>query len=229
MDEEEVEFDDFDEDENKDECMIEYRWDKWIEYDVEIDFSDDEDMSKVNGVICCSGNKRIFIDYKKNEMEVDSVNVLFKNGNDVEVLVEVVVEVYDLNDDIIDDLVMVEVDKEVELGEKDKEVVKDKVDVDGDVGMEDFVVVDEVFKIKQEEVELEFIFVFVIEEKVVEVVFVEVDVIEDKLIEKMGDVEKFVDDKFEMKEVEVVKDDVGDVMDVDVEKDKIDVKEEKIS
>jgi histone deacetylase 1/2 len=228
-DEEEAELDDLDEDENKDERMTEHRWDKRIEHDAEIDPSDDEDMSKANGATRRSGNKRTFTDYKKNEMEVDSANASPKNGNDAEAPAEAAAEAHDPNDDTIDDPAMAEADKEAESGEKDKEAAKDKVDVDGDVGMEDPAAADEAPKIKQEEAEPESTPAPATEEKAAEAAPAEADATEDKSTEKTGDAEKPADDKPETKEAEVAKDDAGDAMDVDAEKDKTDAKEEKTS
>ncbi|KAK0391914.1 hypothetical protein NLU13_1412 [Sarocladium strictum] len=225
-DEEEAELDDLDEDENKDERMTQHRWDKRIEHDAEIDPSDDEDMSKANGATRRSGNKRTFTDYKKGEMEVDSTNASPKNGNHDDAPAEAAADAHDPNDDTIDDPTVGDAEKEVESGDKGNVTAKDKVDGDGDVGMEEPAAAEDAPKIKQEEPEPDSAPAPADDKKTAEAAPVDTVTTEDKSAEKSGDAEKTVDNKPQEKESEATKEDnAGDAMDVDAEKDKSDEKE----
>lgn len=157
-DEEEAELDDLDEDENKDVRMTEHRWDKHVENDAELEASDDEDMSRANGITRLGNNKRTFTDYRKGEKvkEGDSSRASPANGPNSSAPEEPVVEEsHDINDDTIEDVAAAELERAlVETPNSPKGAVNAKVDGDGDVGMADSTVVEEA-EIKQEDVQPE--------------------------------------------------------------------------
>lgn len=227
-DEEEAELDDLDEDENKDERVTEHRWDKRVVNDADIDPSDDEDMAKSNGATRRGGSKRSFNDYKKGEMEVDSTNASPKNNTESEAPAEPATEAHDPNDDTIDDPTVAEPEKEAEAGEQVEETTKDKVDGDGDVGMDESAVAEDSTKIKQEETEPEAPPAATAEDKTAEAAPAETSAPGTEPASGDANAEKPTENKPEDKQSEPAKEDTGaDAMDVDADKDKSETKEEE--
>ncbi|KPM36470.1 Histone deacetylase RPD3 [Neonectria ditissima] len=181
-DEEEAELDDLDEDENKDVRMTEHRWDKHVVNDAEFEASDDDEMARNHGATRRTDNKRPFADFRKEDMEVDSNDVSpVPDTNGAAAEEPVGEETHDINDDTIEDISAQEQHEkeqsEKEQSEKEQsekahsekesekeaektddaplEAEKNKVDDDGDIGMEDSAPAEAAPTIKTEEVEPE--------------------------------------------------------------------------
>ena len=136
-DEEEAELDDLDEDENKDVRMTEHRWDKQVQNDAELDPSDDEDMATANGVTRPNGKKRAFTDHGKKDEDDEGASTPVANKAADEKATGEDEEIHDANDDTIEDIAATEQKEAATIKEIPKEAKKDKVDNDGDVGMEE--------------------------------------------------------------------------------------------
>ena len=155
-DEEEAELDDLDEDENKDVRMTEHRWDKHVENGAEFEASDDDEMAAAHGATRNNGNKRSFNNFKDTDgaEERGSKSPKDKETDSNKETAEP--EGHDVNDDTIEDVgAAEEPEKEAPEEEKDEQDSKQqKVDADGDVGMEDSTATEEA-TIKKEEGEPE--------------------------------------------------------------------------
>ena len=147
-DEEEAELDDMDEDENKDVRMTEHRWDKQVENGAEFEPSDDDEMASAHGATRLNGNKRSFNDSKKTEgdekesvdqEEQETGTETPKEKEDARNQEVAEPETHDVNDDTIEDVGATEgQEKDTVEADKDVQQTEDqKVDADGDVGMED--------------------------------------------------------------------------------------------
>ena len=139
-DEEEAELDDLDEDENKDVRMTEHRWDKNIENGAEFDVSDDDEMAAANGATRQNGNKRSFNDFRNEDTaeETDSKASPKRSADDGKDADAADVTAHDVNDDTIEDVAATEEHEAAASKEADSgDAKKQRVDADGDVGMDD--------------------------------------------------------------------------------------------
>lgn len=140
-DEEEAELDDMDEDKNKDQRMTEHRWDKHVENPAEFEDSDDDEMARANGATRPTDTKRTFTDYSKEGVNGAADDKPSPASNEKNKAGEAAPaeEAPDVNDDTIEDIGATErAEKEPTPQPADEhEAKKQKVDVDGDVGMEE--------------------------------------------------------------------------------------------